>query len=91
MPDRLKNSLRKFSHPVEGMVNTDLSQNQPDIDPRFGGEPEPYPAEPASGIAVSGPSRLSKITVKHQDELAKTLPPYPQREFPLTVKARKRP
>jgi hypothetical protein len=86
--DRLKNSLRKFSVPASGTVNTDLTQTEPAVDPRFfPNDPAEYPPDAPSGITVTG----GKLAVHHQQELAETVPPCPQLPFPLTIHGRKRP
>ncbi len=87
--DRRKNGLRQYSHPIEGLVNPDLTLNLPETDPRFTAEPQEYGLEPASGISVAGKSADAKIGVQHQKALAETLPPCPQRGFPVSVRARK--
>jgi hypothetical protein len=88
--DLRKNSLRRFSVPAAGTVNTDLTQTEPPVDPRFSGEPAEYPPDAASGITITGPSTEAKIAVRHQAELAETVPPAPQQPFPLTIHGRKR-
>lgn len=81
----LKNGLSRFSTTTVGVVNADMTLNHPDVEPRIGGEPEVVESEPASGITVSGPTTAVKISVKHQQELAKAaLPPAIQRGFPVT-------
>ena len=91
MPDVRKNGLRRFAVPAESTVNTDLTQNQPQIDPRFAGDPEEHQPEPVSGVTVSGPATAAKVAVQHQKELAETLPAAPpQRGFLVEVRARRR-
>lgn len=87
MPDKRKN-LPRMASTATGAVNTDLSRNQPQADPRFladagGGETLP------SGLEVSGPSTAAKVGVPRQD-LSKQIPTYPQREPTLVVTGGKR-